>query len=89
MGRLELPLPEFGKGAKDNLRAAAGNLQAKIRAQTPEEFRETVVVKTFKKGDSTGIAIEYDDRAENYVYVAMEYPRPGKKEETALPRGKS
>ena len=88
MGRLELPLPEFGKVARDNLNTAARNMEAKIRAQTPVELRESIIVRTYKKGDSTGIAIEYDDRAENYVYVAMEYPRPGRKEESVIPRKK-
>jgi hypothetical protein len=85
-GRLVLPMPELGKGAKDRLNTAANDMQARIRAQTPEGLRDSIVVKAFKKGKSTGIAIEYDDRAENFVYIAMEYPRPGKKEETSVPR---
>lgn len=74
MGILELPLPELGKGAK-SLEAAAKDMQARIRKQVPAELRNTVVVRTYKRGKSTGVAIEYDDRAENFVYVAMEYPK--------------
>jgi len=79
-------MPELGKGSKDSLKDAAHDLQAKIRAQTPKELRDSIIVKAFKKGKSTGIAIDYDDRAENFVYIAMEYPRPGEKEETVSPR---
>ena len=79
-------MPELGKGAKNHIKAAAEDMQARIRARTPEELRDTVVVKAFKKGKSMGIAIEYDDRAENFVYIAMEYPRPGRKEESVVPR---
>ena len=74
MGRLELPLPNLGKGAK-SLEAAAENMQARIRKQVPPELRNTIVVKTFKKGKATGVAIEYDDRAESFVYMATEYPK--------------
>lgn len=70
MGRLELPLPEIGIPLNDHAR----DMQAKIRANVPSALRESIVVKTFKKGDRAGIAIEYDDRAENFVYTAMEYP---------------
>ena len=86
MGRLELPLPEFGKAGTGNLKTAARNMEAKIRAQTPVALRESIVVRTFKKGGGTGIEIEYDDRAENFVYIAMEFPRPGRREETITPR---
>ena len=74
MGRLELPLPDLGKGEK-SIRAAVESMQARIREQVPSELRETVFVKTYKKGKTTGVAIEYDDRAENFVYIAMEYPK--------------
>ena len=73
MGRLELPLPEIGTP----LKAHAKNMQDRIRAHVPSELRKSVKVKAFKKGDTTGIAIEYDDRAENFVYTAMEYSRGG------------
>jgi hypothetical protein len=76
MGRLELPLPEIGAP----LKAHAKHMQARIRAQVPDELKKSIKVKVFKKGDKTGIAIEYDDRAENFVYTAMEYPREGGKE---------
>ena len=74
MGRLELPLPEMGKGSK-SLVEAAKDMQARLRDRVPTELRNTIVVKTFKKGKVTGVAIEYDDRAENFVYTAMEYPK--------------
>ena len=67
-------MPEIDKGAR-SLEAAARNMQARIRKQVPLELRNTIVVKTFKKGKATGVAIEYDDRAENFVYIAMEYPK--------------
>jgi len=76
VGRLELPLPEIGTP----LKAHAKNMQARIRAHVPSELRKSVRVKAFKKGDKTGITIEYDDRAEGFVYTAMEYPRGGDKE---------
>jgi hypothetical protein len=79
-------MPELGKGAKDSLKNAAEDMQARIRARTPEGLRDSIVVKAFKKGKSTGIAIEYDDRAENFVYIAMEYPRPGRGTESVVPR---
>lgn len=74
MGRLELPLPELGEGSK-SLDDASKKMQARVRKQVPLELRDSVIVKVFKKGKSTGLAIEYDDRAENYVYMAMEYPK--------------
>ena len=70
MGKLELPMPEMGKG----LKAAAKDLEARIRAHVPAEFKESIAVTTFKKGDATGLAVVYDDRAENHVYAAIEYP---------------
>lgn len=85
MGRLELPIPELGPGDM-SLSAAAKSIQAKIRKQIPPKLRDSVVVTAFKKEGRTGLAIEYDDRAENFVYMAMEYPRGGQKEESAVPR---
>jgi len=79
-------MPELGKGAKDSLKNAAEDMQARIRARAPEELRDSIIVKAFKKGRSSGIAIDYDDRAENFVYIAMEYPRPGSREETVVPK---
>jgi hypothetical protein len=81
MGRLELPLPEIGKP----LEAHAKDMQARLREHVPTGLRESVKVTAFKKGDKTGIAIEYDDRAENFVYSAMEYPR-GRGEEKPVGR---
>ena len=82
MGRLELPLPEIGIP----LKAHAKDMQARMRAQVPSELRKSVKVKPFKKGERTGIVIEYDDRAENFVYTAMEYPRGGGNEKPVAHR---
>lgn len=78
MGRLELPLPELDT----SLETHAKKVQARIRAQTPTELRSTIFVKPFRRGRETGLAIEYDDRAENFVYVAMEYPKGSEKKES-------
>lgn len=85
MGRLELPLPQLGKG-KQSLEVVAKEMQEKIRARAPKDLRETITVKPFTKGKQTGLSIDYDDRAESFVYVALEYPAGSGKEETAIPR---
>lgn len=85
MGKLEIPLPELGD-SKTSLKSSAKALEDKIRQQTPENLRSSIVVRPFKKGSSTGLSIEYDDRAENFVYIAMEYPRGSGREETVSPR---
>jgi hypothetical protein len=82
VGRLELPLPEIGAP----LKAHAKHMQARIRAQVPGELRKSVKVKVFKKGERSGIVIEYDDRAENFVYTAMEYPPRGGQEKPVAHR---
>lgn len=81
MGRLELPLPELGKPLEESAKA----MESKIRAQVAPEYRKSIVVKAFRKGQKTGLAIEYDDRAENQVYVAMEYPKGSGREEGSAP----
>ncbi len=81
MGRLELPMPEMGRG----LKAAAEDLEKKIRAHVPAEFKRSVAVTAFKRGKATGLAIEYDDRAENHVYAAIEYPAGGNRGESVDP----
>ena len=78
MGRLELPLPDIGKG-KTSLDLAAKEMQARIRNDIPEQFRRSLTVKPFRKGERTGLAIEYDDKAENMIYSAIEYPSKGGK----------
>jgi hypothetical protein len=85
MGKLELPLPRLGKG-KQSLEHVAKEMQEKIRTSAPKNLRETIIVKPFTKGELTGLSIEYDDRAERFVYVAMEYPAGSGKEEDAVPR---
>ena len=81
---MELPLPEIGKG-NVALKKSAAEMQARIRAQVPPEMRNSIVVKTFRKDNKTGVSIEYDDRAESYVYVAIEYPS-GRRGESVVPR---
>jgi hypothetical protein len=85
MGRLELPLPQLGKG-KQSLEVVAKEMQKKIRARAPKDLRETIIVKPFTKGKQTGLSIDYDDRAESFVYVALEYPTGSGKEEIVQPR---
>ena len=85
MGRLELPLPRLGKG-KQSLEVVAKGMQEKIRAQAPKDLRETIMVKPFTKGGQTGLAIDYDDRAERFVYVSIEYPTGSGKQKTSSPR---
>ncbi len=85
MGKLWLPMPQLGKG-EHSLEVVAKHMQDKIRAQAPKDLGDTITVKPFTKGKSTGLAINYDDRAERYVYVAIEYPAGSCKEESATPR---
>jgi hypothetical protein len=78
VGRLELPLPELGR-SRESLDEAAKRMQDLILAHVPERFRESISVGTFREGERTGIAIEYDDLAESFVYAVLEYPRGGEK----------
>lgn len=84
VGRLELPLPELGEGAI-GLSSAAKDLEDRIVAQVPEEFRGSIRVRPFKEGERTGIAVEYDDRAESFVFASLEYPRGGGRSERIVP----
>ncbi|MGQ9587985.1 MAG: hypothetical protein ACUVT7_06370 [Thermoplasmata archaeon] len=84
MGKLEIPLPELGKG-KQSLDSSAKDLEARIRSQIPAPYRGSISVRPFRDGARTGLAIEYDDRAESFVCAAIEYPRGGKGG-SALPR---
>jgi len=83
MGRLELPIPELGK---DNLSWSAKDIEKRIRAQVPTSLRESVTVRPFKKGERTGVLIEYPDEAESHVFVAIEYPKGGAGHEDSVPR---
>ena len=82
MGRLELPLPELGE---DSLSWSAKDIEKKIRAQTPADLRDSIAVRPFRDGKQTGIRIEYDDKAEQFVFIAMEYPKGGGKHEDPVP----
>ncbi|OGS42026.1 MAG: hypothetical protein A3K67_07750 [Euryarchaeota archaeon RBG_16_62_10] len=81
---MEIPLPELG-GGKLSLKSSARAMEKRIKDQTPADLRRSIVVKPFRKGERTGLVIEFDDRAENFVYVAMEYPRGGGKKESVAP----
>lgn len=74
MGRLELPIPELGRGTQ-HLDAAADEMQERIRRNVPERFRESIVVRPFKRRGSSGLAIEYDDAAEPHVFAVIEHPK--------------
>lgn len=85
MGRLELPLPQLGKG-KQMLESVAKDMQERIRAQAPKDLRASIKVRPFTRGGLTGVSIEYDDKAERFVYVAIEYPMGSGKVEKAVPK---
>ena len=86
MGRLELPLPELGE---DSLGWSAKDMEKRIRSQTPIEYRDSIEVRPFRKGKQTGVYIEYDDKAEQFVFVAIEYPKGSGRREDAEPHGGS
>jgi len=65
-------LPEL---SNDSLSWAAKDMEKRIRAKAPSNVRQSIVVRPFRKGEKTGIYIEYDDSAEQLVYVAIEYPK--------------
>lgn len=77
--RLELPMPDLGREI-GSLEDSAKDMEARIRSKAPQELRKTIRVRVLKKGGMPSIVIEYDDKAENYVYAALEYPKGGKKE---------
>jgi hypothetical protein len=82
MGSLELPLPELGN---DSLSWSAKDIEKRIRAQTPSDLRDSINVRPFRNGKQTGIRIEYDDKAERFVFVAIEYPQGSGKHEDVVP----
>lgn len=59
MRRIELPLPELGRGTQF-LDAKAEELQERLRKAVPSASRPFVVVKAFKRRGSSGLAVEYD-----------------------------
>lgn len=64
-------MPELGRGTQF-LSSSADDMQKRIRALVPEEYRGSVVVRPFKRRGSTGLSIEYDDGAESFVLAAIE-----------------
>jgi len=76
MGRIELLVPDLGK-EKRSLEFVTEEIQKMIREKVPEEFRDSVFVKTFEREDRSGIAIEFDDRAESFIHVALETSETG------------
>ncbi len=87
MGRLELPMPELGNGWK-SLESLAEEMERRIRSQVPQALRASVSVRPFRKHGQTGLEIEYDDRAERFVFIAIEYPAGLGKEESVVPSKK-
>jgi hypothetical protein len=71
VGKIELPMPELGRGTQF-LNSSADRMQEDIRSKVPERYRASVVVRPFKRRGSTGISVEYDDAAESYVMAALE-----------------
>lgn len=71
VGVIELPLPKLGRGTQF-LSSSADRMQEMIRSKVPEEYRSSVVVRPFKRRGSTGLSVEYDDRAESAVMAALE-----------------
>ena len=57
-------MPELGKNSLSKL---AKDMEKKIKAQTPDSLRQSVKARPYKKGDATGIAIDYDDRALGFL----------------------
>ncbi len=71
VGRIDLPLPELGRGTQF-LSSSAERMQDMIRSEVPVEHRSSVVVRPFKSRGSTGLSVEYDDAVESYVLAALE-----------------
>jgi len=84
MGKLELPMPDLGKGAS-SLDSQAKALEKRIRAQVPKDLAGSVRVRTVRTKERTVLEIEFDDRAEQMVLVAIEYPKGSGKEECVVP----
>lgn len=85
MGKLELRMPDLGKGAS-SLESQAKALEKRIRDHAPKELRASITVRPYRRGAVTGLGIEYDDRAEQLVYVFLEYPPGSGREECAVPK---
>lgn len=81
MGRLELPMPKLGRSTQF-LESHANDMQERIRARVPKEFRNSVVVRPFRRRGSSGLAVEYDDKIEALVFSAIEDPGSGQRETT-------
>ncbi len=88
MGKLEMPMPDLGKGAS-SLDAQAKALEKRIRAQMPKDLAESVRVRTVRTKERSVLEIVFDDRAEQMVLVAIEYPKGSGREECAEPGEKS
>ncbi len=84
MGVLELPMPDLSKG-RGSLEAQGKELEKRIKAGLPRDLRDSIRVKTFGSGERSGLRIEFDDRAEQMVLVAIEYPPGSDREECVAP----
>ena len=73
VGRLELPIPELGRGTQF-LSSNAEELEKRIRAAVPAQFKKSIKVQPFKRRGSSGLAVEFDDGAERFVWAAIETP---------------
>jgi hypothetical protein len=71
VGVIEMPLPELGRGARF-LDSSADRVQEMVRSKVPQQYRPSVVVRSFRKRGSTGLSIEYDDHIEGLVMAALE-----------------
>ena len=71
MRRVELPMPELGRGTQF-LEAKAEELQERLRKVLPSANRPLVTVKAFKRRGSSGLAVEYDDSVERQVLAFLE-----------------
>jgi hypothetical protein len=64
----------MGKGVK-SLESSAKDLESMIVETVPDEYRSSIVVRAYRKGGSTGLSIEYDDRVEPLVFAVIERPK--------------
>ncbi len=86
MGRLELPIPEL---SNDSLSWSAKEIEKRIRTQTPPSLRNSISVRPYRRGDGTGIRIDYADEAESFVFAAIEYPKGSSRHEDDVPHGRA
>ncbi len=84
MGELELRMPDLAKGPL-SLEAQGKALEKRIKNGLPRELRESVIVRVYRSDTGSGLRIEFDDRAEQMVLIAVEYPTGSEREECVAP----